>query len=85
MKKILFLVVALISMVSVKLYSSNQELVFEEPSVMEEGTRPPGQGGNCEYLPDNSDCTPGNSNGCAAIYEDGKCNSTPPAPPAVIP
>lgn len=30
MKKILFLVVVLLSVVSAKLYSSNQELVFQE-------------------------------------------------------
>lgn len=79
MKKILFLVVVLISMVSVKLYSSNQELVFEEPSVMEEETRPPGQGG-CVYREDDSDCSVGGYNGCAAIFVDGKCNSDIPTP-----
>lgn len=80
MKKILFLVVALLSIVSAKLYSSNQELVFEEPPVVGDSVGPPGSG-NCEYVKDNSDCTPGNSNGCAAIYEDGKCNSDPPSAP----
>ena len=77
MKKILFLVVVLISMVSVKLYSSNQELVFEEPSVVEDSRS---SGGECEWA-GGEDCTPGNSNYCGAIYDDGKCNSDPPAAP----
>ena len=79
MKKILFLVVVLLSIVSAKLYSSNQELVFEEPSVMEDDVRPPGEGG-CVYREDDSDCSVGGYNGCVAIYEDGKCNSDIPTP-----
>lgn len=62
MKKILFLVVALLSIVSAKLYSFNQELVFEELPVMRGPVGPPG-------------------GGCAAIYEDGRCNSDPPGAP----
>ncbi len=79
MKKILFLVVALLSIVSAKLYSSNQELVFEEPPVIEDSVGPPGDDG-CIYRKGDSDCSVGSYNGCAAIYEDGKCNSDIPAP-----
>lgn len=79
MKKVLFLAVALLSIVSAKLYSSNQELVFEEPCVMEEETRPPGQDG-CVYKDGDSYCSVGAYNGCAAIFVDGKCNSDIPTP-----
>ncbi|GFI00874.1 hypothetical protein [uncultured Phocaeicola sp.] len=42
MKKMLFLVVVLLSVVSAKLYSSNQELVFEEPPVVQRDVKPDG-------------------------------------------
>ena len=80
MKKILFLVVAFLSIVSAKLYSSNQELVFEEPPVMEDSVGPPG-GGGCVYIDGRGDCSVGSYNGCAAIYENGRCNSDPPGAP----
>ena len=80
MKKILFLVVALLSIVSAKLYSSNQELVFEEPPVMEDSVGPPGSD-NCAYLQGGKDCIPGPWNYCAAIYKEGRCNSDPPGAP----
>ena len=80
MKKILFLVVALLSIVSAKLYSFNQELVFEEPPVMKGPVGPPGSGG-CIYIDGRDDCSVGSYNGCAAIYEDGRCNSDPPGAP----
>lgn len=80
MKKILFLVVVLLSIVSAKLYSSNQELVFEEPLVMEDSVGPPGEG-MCMYRAGGKDCSLGNLNGCAAILVDGKCNSDPPGAP----
>lgn len=79
MKKILFLVVALLSIVSAKLYSSNQELVFEEPPVVEQNIGPPGDDG-CIYRAGDDDCSVGSYNGCAAINEDGKCNSDPIPP-----
>lgn len=78
MKKILFLVVALLSIVSAKLYSSNQELVFQEPPVVLTNSVLPGNG-ECEYVKGNSDCTPGSTNGCGAIYDGKKCNSDPPS------
>jgi len=80
MKKILFLVVALLSIVSAKLYSSNQELVFQEPPVMEDSVGPPGDDG-CIYINGDDDCSVGSYNGCAAIYEDDRCNSDPPGAP----
>ena len=79
MKKIIFLVMALLSVVSAKLYSSNQELVFEEPPVIQDSVGPPSDAG-CEW-DGGEDCTPGHSNYCGAIYEDGKCNSDPPGAP----
>lgn len=79
MKKILFLVVVLLSIVSAKLYSSNQELVFEEPPVVGENIGPPGDDG-CIYREGDDDCSVGSYNGCAAINEDGKCNSDPIPP-----
>lgn len=82
MKKILFLVVVLLSIVSAKLYSSNQELVFEETSVMQDNTNPPGTG-VCMYKDGAADCSLGNLNGCAAVLVDGECNSDPPSPPSV--
>ena len=80
MKKILFLVVVLLSIVSAKLYSSNQELMFQEPLVMEDSVGPPGEGG-CIYINGRDDCSVGSYSGCAAIYENGRCNSDPPVPP----
>lgn len=79
MKKIVFLVVVLLSIVSAKLYSSNQELVFQEPPVMEDSVGPPG-GGGCIYINGRDDCSVGSYNGCAAIYENDRCNSDPPRP-----
>lgn len=76
MKKILILVVALLSLVSAKLYSFNQELVFEEPPVMKDSVDSPGDDG-CIYRKGDRDCSVGSYNGCAAINEDGKCNSDP--------
>lgn len=76
MKKILFLVVALLSIVSAKLYSSNQELVFEEPPVVLTNSILPG---GCVYMQGDSDCSVGDYNGCAATYHDGKCDSDPPS------
>lgn len=78
MKKILFLVVVLLSVVSAKLYSSNQELVQEQP-VVEENVGLPGDGG-CIYREGGGDCSVGSYNGCSAINEDGKCNSDPIPP-----
>lgn len=78
MKKILFLVVVLLSIVSAKLYSSNQELVFEEPPVVLSDHGAPGSS-ECAYLEGASDCIPGPWNYCAAIYEEGRCNSDPPS------
>lgn len=75
MKKILFLVVVLLSIVSAKLYSFNQELVFEDLPVVQEDDVP--SGGDCEWV-GGEDCTPGNSNYCGAVYDGGKCNSDPP-------
>ena len=78
MNKILFLVVALLSIVSAKLYSSNQELVFEEPPVVLSDHGAPGTS-KCYYKGGDSDCSVGDYNGCAAIYQDGSCNSDPPS------
>ena len=76
MKKILFLAVALLSIVSAKLYSSNQELVFEEPTIRN-GYVVFSSDVGCVYKNGDKDCSVGNYNGCAAIYGDGKCNSDP--------
>ncbi|WP_455663733.1 hypothetical protein [Phocaeicola sp.] len=81
MKKIIFLVMALLSVVSAKLYSSNQELVFEEPPVVQDSVGPPGGEIGCVYKDGDGDCSVGNYNGCGAIYENGKCNSDPPGAP----
>lgn len=78
MKKIVFLVVALLSVVSAKLYSSNQELVFEESPVLNSSGPP--TDGFCMYR-GGDDCSLGNLNGCAALLIDGKCNSDPPGAP----
>lgn len=77
MKKILFLVVVLLSVVSAKLYSSNQELVFQEPPVVGDSVGLPGDGG-CIYREGGGDCSVGSYNGCSAINENGKCNSDIP-------
>lgn len=66
MKKILFLVVVLLSVVSAKLYSSNQELVFQEQPVVGDSVGLPGDDG-CIYREGGGDCSVGSYNGCAAL------------------
>lgn len=75
MKKMLFLVMMLLSVISVKLYSYTQDLVFENPPMDDRSVKPESK---CEYKDGDSDCSEGSSNYCAAIWEDNKCNSDPP-------
>lgn len=77
MKKILFLVVALLSIVSAKLYSSNQELVFEEPPVMEDSVGPPGGDGECAYIQGSAECVLAPWNNCGNSKE-GRCDHNIP-------
>lgn len=69
------------SVVSAKLYSSNLELVFEKPLVLEDTVGPSGNYGGCVYM-GGEDCVPGWYNDCAEFIVDDHCSSETPGAPS---